>query len=86
MKLGQPVFFRPAKAGEIAERFNEYLIKQGDKIVDRVHTYRGLGNEFFFVDNTKVTIFFEVYWNKICTKYTNMHQRKVQVYKVQYSS
>lgn len=61
MKLGQPVFFRPAKAGEIAERFNEYLVKQGDKIVDRVHTYRGLGNQLLSL-TSKVTIFFEEVW------------------------
>jgi D-serine deaminase-like pyridoxal phosphate-dependent protein len=40
---GDPVFFRPAKAGELAERFNEYLLKRGDQIVGRAKTYRGLG-------------------------------------------
>jgi D-serine deaminase-like pyridoxal phosphate-dependent protein len=40
---GDPVFFRPAKAGEIAERFDEYLLKEGDRIVGRAKTYRGLG-------------------------------------------
>jgi D-serine deaminase-like pyridoxal phosphate-dependent protein len=43
LRPGDPVFFRPAKAGEIAERFNEYLLKRGDRIVERVKTYRGLG-------------------------------------------
>jgi D-serine deaminase-like pyridoxal phosphate-dependent protein len=32
LQPGDPVFFRPAKAGEIAERFNEYLLKQGGRI------------------------------------------------------
>lgn len=44
---GDPVFFRPAKAGEIAERFNEYLLKRGDRIVGRAKTYRGLGYCFY---------------------------------------
>ena len=43
LRPGDPVFFRPAKAGEIAERFNEYLLKRGDRIVGRAKTYRGLG-------------------------------------------
>lgn len=45
--IGDPVFFRPAKAGEIAERFSEYLLKRGGKIVGRAKTYRGLGQTFF---------------------------------------
>jgi len=44
---GDPVFFRPAKAGEIAERFNEYLLVQGDRVVGRAKTYRGLGHCFY---------------------------------------
>jgi D-serine deaminase-like pyridoxal phosphate-dependent protein len=40
---GDPIFFRPAKAGEIAERFNEYLLKRGSSIVGAAKTYRGLG-------------------------------------------
>jgi len=47
LSLGDPIFFRPAKAGEIAERFNYYLIKQGNTISKRVKTYRGLGYNFF---------------------------------------
>jgi hypothetical protein len=41
LEIGDPLFFRPAKAGEIAEHFSEYLIMKGDKIVDRWKTYRG---------------------------------------------
>jgi D-serine deaminase-like pyridoxal phosphate-dependent protein len=44
---GVPVFFRPAKAGEIAERFREYLLCRGEEVVERVPTYRGLGQSFF---------------------------------------
>ncbi len=47
LQPGDPVFFRPAKAGEIAERFNEYLLKSGDRIVGRAQTYRGLGYCFY---------------------------------------
>jgi D-serine deaminase-like pyridoxal phosphate-dependent protein len=41
--LGDPIVFRPSKAGEPLERFNEVLLVSGNKIVDRVRTYRGLG-------------------------------------------
>lgn len=47
LPLGQPVLFRHAKAGELAERFAEYLLVRGDAVVDRVPTYRGLGQTFF---------------------------------------
>jgi D-serine deaminase-like pyridoxal phosphate-dependent protein len=47
LALGDPVFFRPAKAGEIAERFREYLLCRGDEVVGRAPTYRGLGDCFF---------------------------------------
>ncbi len=44
--LGDPIFFRHSKAGELCERFNElYLVKNG-KIVDTVPTYRGEGQCF----------------------------------------
>jgi D-serine deaminase-like pyridoxal phosphate-dependent protein len=44
---GAPVFFRPAKAGEIAEHFPEYLLVRGDRVVGRAKTYRGLGHCFY---------------------------------------
>ena len=44
---GDPVVFRHAKAGELAERFNEYCLVSGGKIVSRVKTYRGMGKCFF---------------------------------------
>ena len=40
---GEPIFFRHAKAGELAEHFMEYLLVRGDSIVERVPTYRGRG-------------------------------------------
>lgn len=41
--LGAPVFFRHAKAGELAEHFAEYLLVEGDRVVERAPTYRGRG-------------------------------------------
>ena len=46
LQIGDPVFFRPAKAGEIAERFDEYLLLKDDRIVARAKTYRGCGQCF----------------------------------------
>jgi hypothetical protein len=42
VELGQPVLFRPAKAGELAERFREYLLVRDGLVEARVPTYRGL--------------------------------------------
>lgn len=44
---GDPVLFRHAKAGELAERFNSVLLVAGDRIVDKVPTYRGEGWNFW---------------------------------------
>jgi D-serine deaminase-like pyridoxal phosphate-dependent protein len=48
-KVGDPVLMRPAKAGEIAERFDEYLVVdlKNNNIVKRVKTYRGMGLTFY---------------------------------------
>jgi D-serine deaminase-like pyridoxal phosphate-dependent protein len=43
LSLGDPVFFRHAKAGELMERMNEAVLIQGGKIVSKVPTYRGEG-------------------------------------------
>ena len=45
--IGDPLFFRHAKAGELCERFNELLLIQSGRVVDRVTTYRGDGKCFF---------------------------------------
>jgi D-serine deaminase-like pyridoxal phosphate-dependent protein len=47
IRLGDPIVFRPSKAGEPLERFSEVLLVSDNKIVDRVPTYRGLGWTFF---------------------------------------
>jgi D-serine deaminase-like pyridoxal phosphate-dependent protein len=44
--IGDPVFFRHSKAGELAEHFAEYLLLRGEHVVDRVRTYRGEGLVF----------------------------------------
>ena len=46
LRPGDPVFFRHAKAGELAEHFGEYLLVRGDEAVGRAPTYRGLGYSF----------------------------------------
>lgn len=46
LELGDPVFFRHAKAGELCERFlTLHAVSQG-KIVDQFPTYRGMGECF----------------------------------------
>lgn len=46
LKIGDPIFFRHSKAGELCERFNEmHFIKDG-KIINTVPTYRGEGKCF----------------------------------------
>ncbi|HUH75094.1 MAG TPA: amino acid deaminase/aldolase [Chitinophagales bacterium] len=46
LKIGDPIFFRHSKAGELCERFDKlYLIKNG-KITGTTPTYRGLGWTF----------------------------------------
>ncbi len=44
--LGDPVFFRHAKAGELAEHVARYLLVRGDRVEGRAATYRGLGHVF----------------------------------------
>jgi D-serine deaminase-like pyridoxal phosphate-dependent protein len=46
LALGAPVLFRHAKAGELAEHFNEYLLVSAGRIVERAATYRGEGRCF----------------------------------------
>ncbi len=46
LRLGEAVLFRPAKSGELAEHFREYLLVRGSKISERSLTYRGQGCVF----------------------------------------
>jgi D-serine deaminase-like pyridoxal phosphate-dependent protein len=44
--IGDKVWFRHAKAGELCERFAELQLVQGDAVVETVPTYRGEGKTF----------------------------------------
>ncbi|MER7073441.1 alanine racemase [Terrabacter sp. NPDC000476] len=49
LRLGDRVWFRHAKAGELAERFDELVLVAGDRdveVVGRAATYRGEGQNF----------------------------------------
>lgn len=46
LKIGDRVYLRHAKAGELCERFESLLLIEGDEIVDEVPTYRGEGETF----------------------------------------
>lgn len=41
LSLGDPIFLRHAKAGELCERFTHLLLVEGGAVVDEVTTYRG---------------------------------------------
>ncbi|MET9555941.1 amino acid deaminase/aldolase [Streptomyces sp. NPDC006645] len=44
--IGDRVWFRHAKAGELCERFDELLLIEGDRVTATVPTYRGEGRTF----------------------------------------
>jgi D-serine deaminase-like pyridoxal phosphate-dependent protein len=46
LNLGDRVWFRHAKAGELAERFTHYHLVQGDRVERTVPTYRGEHQNF----------------------------------------
>jgi D-serine deaminase-like pyridoxal phosphate-dependent protein len=46
LQLGDRVWFRHAKAGELCERFDVMHLVQGDRVVETVPTYRGEGRCF----------------------------------------
>ncbi|MES2593521.1 MAG: amino acid deaminase/aldolase [Bacteroidota bacterium] len=46
LKLGDPVFMRHAKAGELCERFNSLILVANGEIIGDVKTYRGEGKCF----------------------------------------
>ena len=43
LRIGDRVYMRHAKAGELCERFDSLYLVEGDRIVDEVPTYRGEG-------------------------------------------
>jgi D-serine deaminase-like pyridoxal phosphate-dependent protein len=46
LRVGDRVYLRHAKAGELCERFEKLYLVHGDRIVDEVPTYRGEGKAF----------------------------------------
>jgi D-serine deaminase-like pyridoxal phosphate-dependent protein len=46
LRVGDRVFFRHAKAGELCEHANELHLVEGDRVVQAVPTYRGEGQAF----------------------------------------
>jgi D-serine deaminase-like pyridoxal phosphate-dependent protein len=46
LAVGDRVYLRHTKAGELCERFASLYLVEGDEIVDQVPTYRGEGQTF----------------------------------------
>jgi len=46
LRVGDKVYFRHAKAGELCERFDRLYLIEGARIVDELPTYRGEGKTF----------------------------------------
>jgi D-serine deaminase-like pyridoxal phosphate-dependent protein len=46
LRVGDRVWFRHAKAGELCERFDTIHVVDGDRLVESVPTYRGEGRNF----------------------------------------
>ncbi|GHD50749.1 amino acid deaminase/aldolase [Mycetocola manganoxydans] len=46
LRPGDRVWLRHAKSGELSERINEFVVVDGDRVVDRLTTYRGEGKAF----------------------------------------
>ncbi len=46
LRMGDKVWFRHAKAGELCERFDQIRLVEGDRVTGTVPTYRGEGQTF----------------------------------------
>jgi D-serine deaminase-like pyridoxal phosphate-dependent protein len=46
LKIGDRVWLRHAKSGELSERVNEFVVVDGGAVVDSLPTYRGEGRAF----------------------------------------
>lgn len=46
LRIGDQVYFRHTKAGELCERFDRLYLLDGEEIVDELPTYRGEGKTF----------------------------------------
>lgn len=47
LAMGDPVFFRHAKAGELCERFDALVLVENGRVAGEAPTYRGEGQSFF---------------------------------------
>ena len=52
LRVGDRVYLRHAKAGELCERFDRLFLVEGEGIVDEVPTYRGEGQTFLVAANS----------------------------------
>ena len=46
LRIGDRVWFRHAKSGELAERVDRYLLVEDDRVEGEALTYRGEGKTF----------------------------------------
>ena len=46
LAIGDRVYFRHAKAGELCERFRSLHLLEGERVVEEAPTYRGEGQCF----------------------------------------
>jgi D-serine deaminase-like pyridoxal phosphate-dependent protein len=46
LRVGERVYFRHTKAGELCERFDRLYLIEGERVVEEVPTYRGEGKCF----------------------------------------
>jgi D-serine deaminase-like pyridoxal phosphate-dependent protein len=46
LRVGDRVWFRHAKAGELCERFDRLYLVEGERVIEEVPTYRGAGKCF----------------------------------------
>ncbi len=46
LRVGDRVWFRHAKSGELSERVDRFLLVEGDQLVGETPTYRGEGKTF----------------------------------------
>jgi D-serine deaminase-like pyridoxal phosphate-dependent protein len=46
LHIGDRVYFRHAKAGELCEHFDDLYLVEADRVADVVPTYRGEGRTF----------------------------------------
>jgi D-serine deaminase-like pyridoxal phosphate-dependent protein len=46
LRIGDQVWMRHAKSGEVAEHLNELHLVDGGRVIDTVSTYRGEGKAF----------------------------------------